>query len=95
MQEHKVHDADGAEFTIHVEVDGRIARIDGPWPQGGDAMFELTGDLPRVRAADNVPDHLISAAGTEGLSVCYYDDVHCQTCYCDGSGKVVRCVRHC
>lgn len=95
MATHSLQGQDGAEFLLHVDDAGLVTGIDGPWPEEKDAEVELTGDLPRFKTPENLPDHVVRYATANGLWVCYYDDVHCQTCYCDGSGKQVRCVRHC
>lgn len=95
MQTHMLKDRSDSEFVVHVNDDGRIVNVEGPWPEETEAEFELYGELPRIKGPDLVPDHLARFAMSRGLWVCYYDDVRCQTCYCDGSGKVVRCVRHC
>jgi hypothetical protein len=92
---HSLRSSFGEEFLLHVDNEGRIVQVDGPWPDEADVEFDLEGQLPRFRAPENLPDHVVRYATGRGLWVCYYDDVRCQTCYCDGSGKTVRCVRHC
>lgn len=95
MAIHRLQNDQGADFEIRCDELGLIHAIEGPWPAGRDYEFELSGEMPSFALARDVPARITSTAEKTGLQVCYYDPVHCRTCYCDGKGKVIRCVGHC
>jgi hypothetical protein len=85
--------SDRGEFEVVVAEDGTITDIRGDWPKA-DEEFTLEGDIPEHASVDNVPESIRARAAETGWEVCYYDDVHCRTCYCDGKGRM-RCSSHC
>jgi hypothetical protein len=84
----------GAEFAVTIDDDGLIASVAGPWPEESGAEFVLEGPLPAHRNISEMPDSVRALAAESGWEVCYYDDVGCRTCVCDGSGRM-RCGKYC
>ena len=55
------------------------------WPEGHEELV-FTTNLPAHAVVDDVPAHVRAHAEERSEVVCYYDDVHCRTCFCDGRG---------
>lgn len=85
----------GDNFTFHQASDGGISGVDGPWPEESGLEFEVYGEIPAHPPASNAPDRVLTLAIARGLDVCHYDEQNCRTCFCDGSGKVIRCANQC
>lgn len=85
----------GEAFTIRIGDDGRIADVEGPWPTEPGAELVLEGDLPAHGSAVDAPESVRADALARGLDVCFHSESPCRTCYCDGSGRLVRCVAMC
>jgi hypothetical protein len=84
---------DGGRYVATVDGDGLVTSIDGPWIWGESGELVLTGELGGHRSAA-APDHVTAEALDRGEDVCFYDNVACRTCFCDGSGRM-RCVPMC
>lgn len=95
MSSHAFTDAEGRAFDVTIGVTGEITDVAGPWPDGPTADFELHGMLPPHTAPAGVPDRVRALAIDRGLEVCFYDPVNCRTCFCDGTGRIVRCSKMC
>lgn len=95
MAVRRVQDSTNSEYAIETDDAGTILSIQGPWPERPGFEFDLTVDHCEFAEASNVPQEVRASAEARGLQVCYYDPVHCRTCYCDAHGKVLRCVGHC
>ncbi len=94
MAMHQVTSSLGGDFEISVGDDGRIADVAGEWPEQG-VEFELTGGIPGHTPVEELPENIRSAAASRGQEVCFYDPDGCRTCFCDESGRVLRCVGMC
>lgn len=95
MATFQLRDSSDAAFVLTTDDEGAITDVSGPWPEEPAFELELTGEIPRFSLPRDVPDRIVKEAMAKGLEICYYDPVHCRTCYCDGSGKVIRCASHC
>jgi hypothetical protein len=87
---HKLSDESGREFELHIDDSSRIAAVVGAWPEGREE-FALQGPLPAHSDVESAPAHIQAEAAQRGMAVCFYDDAHCQTCYCDKEGNVMYC----
>jgi len=93
MASHTVQ-SDRGEFEVVVSDEGTIVDVVGNWPEAGEE-FTLEAPIPEHKAVQGAPEQIQAKGKESGWGeVCYYDDVHCQTCYCDGKGRM-RCFRHC
>lgn len=95
MSSHAFTDAEGQAFDVTIGVTGEITDVVGPWPDTPSAEFALRGVLPPHTTPAGVPDSVRETALARGLEVCFYDAVNCRTCFCDGTGRIVRCANMC
>jgi hypothetical protein len=86
---------EGAEFEVHVDDAGRIARVAGPWPDEEGAEFELHGQVPSHVPIEDAPAHVHEFAAARGRHVCSYDPDGCTTCFCDADDNVLYCRKMC
>ena len=94
MQVHTLTDQSGKQFELHIDESSRIADVAGEWPEG-DEEFRLEGPLPAHADVEDAPEHVLADAAGRGLTVCYYDNTRCQTCYCDKEGNIMYCKGRC
>lgn len=90
MNKHLLSDSSGGRFELHLDGSARIVNVVGDWPQGNEE-FRLEGPLPAHAEVEGAPEHIVAEARKRGLAVCFYDDTHCRTCYCDKEGNVMYC----
>jgi hypothetical protein len=90
VEVHALNDQTGRQFQLHLDESSRIVDVVGEWPEG-EEEFRLEGPLPPHVDVDGAPDHVVAEAAKRGLTVCYYDDTRCQTCYCDKEGNIMYC----
>jgi hypothetical protein len=86
-------ESDHGDFEVIVE-DGRIVDVVGDWPETG-IEFELRGEIPEHSPPQNPPESIKAAAAERAMDGCYWSESGCHVCFCDGSGKILRCVRMC
>lgn len=80
----------GSQFEIVVADDGHIAEVVGDWPEAG-REFELRNP-PAHMSLRHLPERLAADPASAGRAICFYDEASARTCFCDDTGRVLRCV---